>query len=193
MDEKQMSLLEAALLDLQAGGEDAAHEVVVLALSSFRDGASNLLRNHFSRLKGHDTDSVVNTAWPQLFRQIRANPPKSVDALLRLACTIIRRDLIDLARRENAPFRNAIALDGTLEQASATPAAEEMASWAELNEAIGRLPDAELRVFELLYYLDMTQVEVADMLGMHPKKVSRLYGEAVRKLAAWMEAAGYLD
>jgi RNA polymerase sigma-70 factor (ECF subfamily) len=192
MDEETLHRLDKRLHDLRAGDKDAADQVVMLALSSFRQLARSLLRGKFSRLKGHDTDSVLNTAWPQLVCHFRAAPPESVATLLRVTCKIIQNDLIEIARQERFRFRNALPLDGSVECASATPDAEELASWADFHDAVIRLPDDERTVFEFNYYLGMKQAQIASLLDTHPKEVSRRYIRARGKLADWMEEKGFL-
>lgn len=190
MNEEQIREVQQSLDSLRAGNQAAADEVVILALGSLHNTASALLRNHFERLKSHDTASIFNTAWPQLVRQIKAHPPESIDGLLKMACTIIRNDLIDLVRRESAPFRNALPFDANFEQPSATPGPEELAHWAEFHETVSQLPDEVRSVFELKYYLTMTQADISRLLKIHPREVSRRYGKAVDELANWMETRG---
>ena len=47
-----------------------------------------------------------------------------------------------------------------------------------------RLPDGPREVFELQYYLDLSQAEIATLLRLHPRKVSRLWQSAKDQLAA---------
>ncbi len=188
MSEEQIHDLQQSLDRLRAGNEAAADEVVILALGSLHRTASALLRNQFERLRSHDTASIFNTAWPQLVRQIKAYPPESIDGLFRMACTIIRNDLIDLVRRESAPFRNALPFETSVEQPSAAPGPEELAHWAEFHETVGQLPDELRSVFELQYYFAMTQADISRLLNIHPREVSRRFGRAVQQLANWMDS-----
>ena len=48
-------------------------------------------------------------------------------------------------------------------------------------------PKARRRVFELHYYGDFSQAEIAQMLGVHRKQVSRLWLAATGRLAQWLE------
>jgi RNA polymerase sigma factor (sigma-70 family) len=48
------------------------------------------------------------------------------------------------------------------------------------------LPPSEKQVFELYYYNGLTQVEAAAILGLHPKRVSRLWLQATSRLAEWL-------
>src|SRR5262249_23593693 len=110
---------------------------------------------------------------------------------MKLACTIIRHDLIDLARRENAPFRTASPLDASTEPISIVEDGEEMAGWVEFHKAVGHLPDEERQVFELHYYQGMKLAAIARLLSREPRTVSRIYVRAEGRLADWMERAGF--
>ena len=44
-------------------------------------------------------------------------------------------------------------------------------------------------VFGLHYYLGLTQVEAAEIMGVPPKQVSRLWLQATRRLAKWLKDA----
>jgi DNA-directed RNA polymerase specialized sigma24 family protein len=46
------------------------------------------------------------------------------------------------------------------------------------------LPDGPREVFELQYYLDLSQAEIATLLNLHPRKVSRLWQSARTTWAA---------
>lgn len=190
MNEEQVRKLQQSLDSLRAGNQDAAHDVVVQALSSLHQAASDLLRGGFGRLKGHDTASVFNTAWPDLVRHIKANPPQSIDALLKVACTIIRNDLVDLLRRENFPFRRALTINADVEHPSAPPGPEELAQWAEFHESVSRLPDENRTVFEWNYYLGISQADISRWLDIHPREVSRRMAAAVEELANRMDVKG---
>jgi RNA polymerase sigma factor (sigma-70 family) len=190
MNEEQTSEIQQCLDRLHAGDQEAADEMVILALGSLHEKASAILRKQFGRLNGHETGDVFNSAWPQLVREIKARPPKSIDELLKIACRIMRNDLIDLVRRERAPFRNALPFDTSVEQPSATPSPEELERWAEFHKNVSQLPDELRTVFEFKYYLDMTQADISRLRNIHPREVGRRYGRAVQLLTKWMSEAG---
>ena len=65
-----------------------------------------------------------------------------------------------------------------------------MALLTEFHEQIEKLPEDQRRVFELHYYGDFSQAEIAQMLGVHRKQVSRLWLAATGRLARWLEGIG---
>ena len=49
------------------------------------------------------------------------------------------------------------------------------------------MPNDQRMVFELHYYGDFSQAEIAQMLTLHKKQVSRLWLAATGRLAQWLE------
>jgi DNA-directed RNA polymerase specialized sigma24 family protein len=58
-----------------------------------------------------------------------------------------------------------------------------LAAWSEFHARAAELPAEERAVFELHYYLGLPQAEVAQLLDLHPRKVSRLWVAATDRLA----------
>ena len=52
-----------------------------------------------------------------------------------------------------------------------------MAKWAELHERVERLDPLRRDVFVQHYYLDQTQKEIAERMGLTAKQVSRMWIE----------------
>jgi RNA polymerase sigma factor (sigma-70 family) len=65
-----------------------------------------------------------------------------------------------------------------------------LAEWTEFHERVDHLPAAEREVFELHYYLGLTQAEVAKLLDLSPRQVSYLWVAATDRLADGMDAPG---
>ena len=42
-------------------------------------------------------------------------------------------------------------------------------------------------LFDLHYYTDLPQAEIARLLGLHPRKVSYLWVAATERLAEWLD------
>ena len=59
----------------------------------------------------------------------------------------------------------------------------------ELHRQIELLPEIEKTVFEIHYYLGLTQAETARLMGPHPREVSRMWLKATTRLAKWLEDA----
>lgn len=57
-----------------------------------------------------------------------------------------------------------------------------------LREAIGRLPERQQWIMDLRFSEDMTQSEIADVVGISQMHVSRLLADALAKVKSWLEA-----
>lgn len=135
------------------------------------------------------SDDVLQKVYMRLLRCFDQVPIATTREYLSLAATNMQRELIDLARyyfRETGPGRNH-ATPGSNEdwaQNVDSDDAAKLLEWAELHEFIARLPDEEREVFNLHWYHDLTHKEVADLLGVSTKTVSRRWMEAKDRLAA---------
>jgi len=69
---------------------------------------------------------------------------------------------------------------------------ERLALWTEFHEKVARLPEEERAVFEMPYYLELPQAEIATLLGLHPRKVSRLWVAATDRLTEGLTDPGAL-
>jgi RNA polymerase sigma-70 factor (ECF subfamily) len=112
-----------------------------------------------------------------------------------LAALQIRRALCDLARdhfgREhgvNGFGDRRPVVNGTnghsFEQhpSDSTWHPEELACWSEFHAAVDRLPEPERTAFDLLYYHDLPQAEVAGLMNVSERQVRRYWQAARRKL-----------
>ncbi len=56
------------------------------------------------------------------------------------------------------------------------------AAWTEFHSRVTTLPEAERQIFELHYYLEIPQAEIARMTNLAPRQVSRLWVKAIEQL-----------
>lgn len=109
------------------------------------------------------------------------------DPTLREVAAAVGADAADLAAVLEAAAAP-VSLQGPAGGGDAQPLEESLRSgdlWEEglaLRHALARLPDAERRVLALRYFLDRTQQEVADQLGVSQSHVSRLERRALARL-----------
>jgi DNA-directed RNA polymerase specialized sigma24 family protein len=62
-----------------------------------------------------------------------------------------------------------------------------LAVWTEFHGEVEKLPWEERLVFDLHYLGEFSQAEVAQLLSLHPKRVSRLWLAATGRLARWLD------
>jgi RNA polymerase sigma-70 factor (ECF subfamily) len=103
---------------------------------------------------------------------------------MALSALQIRRVLIDLARRQKVRKGNANPQEvgSSTEPADSTYNPARLAAWTEFHQKVEELPEAEREVLNLVYYMNLTQVEAAKLLGLHAKEVSRRWIRAIRRL-----------
>lgn len=189
--------LQALIDRMQQGDCQAPRELLELAHERLRRLAGRILSGSFPVLRGrHDLDSVVDEAWLRLLQAVdKAKPPTAPD-FFRFAAHKIRQVLLDLAARERRRLGREVAVGNasSTDQSPAEPSDQShdparLAQWTELHQLIASLPDQERTVFEMHYYLDLPQAEIAHLLGLHPRKVSYLWVAATDKLARGLSGA----
>ncbi len=173
------------LIERLREGDDSARRLMIdRAYVRLRQIAGSMLRKDFPRLRTeHDLDSVVNEAWARLVGAIETHPPESVELFYGLLFRKVRHVLLDLVRARKVPGRIGVRADG-LEIADDTDDPALLAIWTEFHLEVEMLPEAERLVFDLHYFGGYTQAQVARILDLHPKSVSRLSLAATARLAA---------
>jgi RNA polymerase sigma factor (sigma-70 family) len=179
---------------LRAGDESARRELGERAYNRLRRLTAAILRRDFPGLaRGHDVESIVNDVWIRLLPALDSKPPTVAD-FIRLVAFKVRQVLLDLVDRER--LRAHAALAGPGDTAGAAEPSDHshdpgrLAAWTEFHRHVDRLPDEQKAVFELCYYLDLPQAEAAEVLGLHPRKVSRLWVAAQERLAEALPESG---
>lgn len=142
----------------------------------------------------HQTDDVFHAAAVRLVRAIREVKPATPGHFWGLAAECIRRELIDLSRKEYGQHgrrRNALVdrpADGGKhdDQMAGLPAAgdgplTEMAQ-TEFHEKVGELPEQERITFGLVYYDGFTYQEAGELLGVSEATAKRRWYAATVRL-----------
>ncbi len=180
---------------LQRGDDSARGELLARAYQRLRRIASTMFHRDFPGLKDrHDLESVVDESWPRLMRALETARPPTVEDFLRLVAHKVRQVLLDMADRQRR--RDAWVRDGLLDAPTRPVRVEfaddslepgRLALLTEFHRQVENLPADQRTVFDLHYYTDLPQVEVARLLGIHPRKVSYLWVAATEQLAEWLD------
>jgi RNA polymerase sigma factor (sigma-70 family) len=179
---------------LRRGDESARRALLDRVYHRLRRIAAATFRKEFGRLRGrHDVDSVVDEAWARLLRALEHAAPKSADEFYNLMFLKVRQVLLDMARkqtREDARLE-AAPVNGSsggpppaLDVADSTHEPSLLAFWTDFHREVASLPEQERVVFEFHYFADFPQSEIARLLDLHPRQVSRLWIAATARLAA---------
>jgi RNA polymerase sigma factor (sigma-70 family) len=189
--------LQGLLDRLRQGDREARRLLLERACERLRRLAGRMLYGSFPDLaRRHDVDSVVHETWVRLLQALETAEPPTVADFFRLAAHKFRQVLLDMARGERRRAqREVLGLSGAEGGGPAPPAAgtthepARLALWTEFHEKVAALGEPERAVFEMHYYLDLPQAEIARVLGLHPRKVSYLWVAATEKLGEGLDAA----
>src|SRR5580765_2698994 len=176
---------------LQTGDMEARRLLLERAYDRLARLANCIMAGSFPAVRAkHDVESVVHETWIRLLQALEKAQPPTLADFFRLAAHKIRQVLLDLvdrqrklANREMLGMVGSASADGLSALAQNTYDPSKLAAWTEFHERVQRLTDMERAVFEMHYYLDMSQAEVAKVLSLHPRKVSYLWVAATEKLA----------
>jgi RNA polymerase sigma-70 factor (ECF subfamily) len=138
------------------------------------------------------TDDVLQNATLRLCRALtEVHPPTAAD-FFRLAATLIRRELLDLARRysgrlglgaNHASVTTLADRDGESHTAEFQPADGTndpigLAVWTEFHRAAEALPPEERETFDLVFYQGLRQTEAAALLCISERTLKRRWQSA---------------
>jgi RNA polymerase sigma factor (sigma-70 family) len=190
------SIILQGLLDrMKAGDVAARRELLDRACTRLRRLANTMFAGSFPALRGqHELDSVVHETWLRLLQALDRVEPPTVADFFRLAAHKMRQVLLDMADRERRRATREVTGTGDDSGHGGLAAAggqtldpARLALWSEFHTRVAHLPDDERKVFELHYYLELPQAEIARMLDLHPRKVSYLWVAATERLADNLE------
>jgi RNA polymerase sigma-70 factor (ECF subfamily) len=184
-------LLQGLLERMRAGDGSARNELVRATQNRLEGLARRMLRRSPTVARWAETGDVFQGAVLRLLRALEEVSPPSSRDFLNLAAAMVRRELIDLARRFQGPHgigahHDSVAsrdgLDSPLDRPAPDPPSPELDRWVAFHEEVGRLP-AELReVFGLAFYHGWTQEQIAQLLGVDVRTVRRRWRAAVETL-----------
>jgi RNA polymerase sigma factor (sigma-70 family) len=182
-------VFQSILKRLHAGDATARRALLDAACGRLSRLTAHILNQSFPAVAArHELDSVVHETWIRLAQAMESVEPESAEHFFRLAAQKVRQVLLDLIERARRVQNHEVLLSGG-ESDTGQPAGgrtydpERLTAWTEFHQRVATLPAEEREVFELHYYLDMPQADIADLLTIHPRKVSRLWVVATEKLA----------
>lgn len=179
-----------------AGSQDhavatsARDELVALALASMTRQAHRAIRGFRRVRRWCETEDIVQEAALRLHRALITVVPESPQAFLGLAAVQVRRELLDLARRfggRGSLMRhldtNAFEADGQVIERTALAlddAEVDLDRWVVFHEVAASLPEASRQIFDMVWYLEASQEDIAATLQCSTRTVRRRWEEAKR-------------
>jgi len=173
---------------------DAAREgLVALAAVRMQALAHRMVSGAARVRRWEETDDVVQGAMLRLHRALRAVTPNDTQHFLRLAALQVRRELIDLTRRHRSPESfaanhetNSLPNDGDGQRSDeaedlAAEDADRLSEWTRFHDLAASLPDGDRHLFDMVWYLGMTQDEIAEVLGCSTRTIRRRWEETKQR------------
>jgi RNA polymerase sigma-70 factor (ECF subfamily) len=184
------------LIDQMVAGDVAARNELIGRAYRRLHGLAHKMLDGFTRLRPfEDTDDVLHDCLPRLTRALETVPPKSVAEFFRLASRQMRWELLDLVQRYCPPGFDSKCIpepgsEDAEAKAFAAPASTYnpvvLAQWSEFHNAVETLPEMPRKVFELLWYHEMTYDEAAAVLEIGKSTVRRQWLEAKLRLGQFL-------
>ena len=189
MSEESTSAAIQRYLDALAGDQPAEPIVRALLDRSVRRLlllCANLLYRQYPRLTlpplNLRPEEMLGAVVERLLKALRSVRPPTVRQFFALVNQHIRWELNDLARRLDKQPK-ALELDEGQVKAPSSSASFLTPAGRRMLEAIDKLPEEEREVFDLLRIQGLTQVEVADVVGVSAKTVQRRLNRSLLLLA----------
>jgi RNA polymerase sigma-70 factor (ECF subfamily) len=195
MSDAELAAIQGLLDRLRLAGEEkgAGDELFRLVYGRL-EGMTRKLKRFYPGLdRWEDTQAVLQEAALRLWRKVRDEPPATARAFFGDASRKIRDTLIDLLRHfygAEGPGGKVVAgSDGggdLPERGSDTYDPALLEELTDLHRQVQALPDAEREVFELVWYQELSQPQVADLLGVSLRTVKLRWQAARVRLGQWL-------
>jgi RNA polymerase sigma-70 factor (ECF subfamily) len=192
MPEETTLLVQRCLDRLRAADPAAREELLATACARLNRLVRKMFRADGRLRQLEESDDIFQGAMVRLCRALSAVTPETPREFFRLAALQIRRELIDLARHHYGPAGAAARATPqppstesgppALDPADSTLDPGKLASWGELHEQIGRLPEEEREVFDLVWYQGLTHAQAAEVLNLSTKTIQRRWQAACLRL-----------
>jgi RNA polymerase sigma factor (sigma-70 family) len=170
----------------QAGDPAAANQLCLAISQRMENLARRMLRGYPNVRDLADTWDVCQGASWRLLQTLRKLRPATMRDFYNLAATHIRRELLDLARRnanKPKPGGSSCVEDSDLAPSAPDSQPDDLELWTRFHESVGRLPAVEREVFNLTFYNGWTQPQIAELLGVAERTVRRRWHDACIQLA----------
>jgi RNA polymerase sigma factor (sigma-70 family) len=184
--------LQNHLRRLRAGDASARDDILKLTWTRLEESVNRMLKKFPKVRRWADRDDVFQGTALRLLRALESVDVTNTREFLNLASTLIRRELIDLARQFSAPrgmmaYYGSVspeesALVGLPDPPAPEPEAAELDHWSRFHEMVEAMPAEEREVFSLTFYHGWTQGEIADLFGVNERTVRRKWRAACEVL-----------
>jgi RNA polymerase sigma-70 factor (ECF subfamily) len=180
-----LTQLQDCIDRMRSGDAAARDELLAHAADRLTRLTRKMLRDFPGVHRWEQTDDVLQNAALRLCRALAEVQPPTVADFFHLAAALIRRELLDLARRysgahglgthhasgagtEESPMAGAVPspLDTTHDP-------DHLALWTDFHRAVEALPPEERAAFDLVFYQGLPQAEAAAVLDVSERTIKR--------------------
>ncbi|MBK9155293.1 MAG: sigma-70 family RNA polymerase sigma factor [Chloracidobacterium sp.] len=173
MKERSLPPITQLLLKWREGDERALEELLPIVYSELRRMAGNFMRR---QNVGHTLQptALVNEAYLRLIDSSRVNWQNRTH-FFAICAQLMRRILVDLARRKNSLKRGGDRVQVTLSDQIGRPS-ETNEDIVALDEALTRLAqfsERQSNIVELRYFAGLTDEQIAETLEISARTVRR--------------------
>ncbi len=200
-DDLNTTRLHRLVHGLREGDRKAADELVRAVLGRMELLARLGLRRSPVVRRWVDAEDILQNAVLRLRHALLEFRPESTRIFFRIAAEMVRRELIDMARQLRgrcglaANHESNPGPTGSDQQPVAPPEPpDELLQWETFHQMVQGLGDEAGEVFRLRYYHDLSNDQIAELLGINEKTVRRYYRHAREALAPaleqWLRASG---
>jgi RNA polymerase sigma-70 factor (ECF subfamily) len=170
-------------------GDETARDELLRSVSQRLEVLARRMLHRFPQLRrGEQTDDILQGALLRLLDALREVRPESRRSFDNLSAVMIRRQLIDLWRHHYGPSGPGTHHDSDPSAPARAPAPEDdFPDVDRVHELVDQLPEDQREVFELRYYHDLSQDEVAEAVGVSTRTVQRRWAAALRRLHVLLE------
>lgn len=189
-------MLEECIRRLNDGDQSARAELLNLTCDRLLKLTRRIKQSFPAVGRWEQTEDISQNASLKLYEALSDVTLNDARHYFRLAAKKIRETLLDLSRHYQGPMgtgaNHATILpqspDETfranpLEAGGQTLDPRRIAEWTEMHKVIESLPEESKEMFDLLWYHELSQEEVAKMIGLSTRQVKRRWRDAKLLLA----------
>lgn len=138
------------------------------------------------------SDDLLQEAMIRLWKSLESVGPTTVEEFMGLAALQIRRALSDMVRNHFGRNHDAAVYPLSVTDSQSGPVGvvaddsdmtpEDLMRWTEFHAAVDQLEEPDRTAFDLLYYHELPQSEVAELMKVSDRQVRRYWLSARRTL-----------
>ena len=176
-------------------GDPEAREALLHATSERLLALAHKIKQSFSGVgRWEQTEDVCQIASLKIYDALKATQLNDARHYFRLAAKKIRETLIDLARHYQGPqgmganhMTQLVPADGEAPPPPHDPGEMTqnpglLAQWQDLHLKIEELSESSREMFDLLWYNELSQEKVAELIGVSVRQVKRRWRSAKLEL-----------